>query len=81
MRKLIFAFLGVGCIGIIAGILSVLKWGIFAIYGEGLDVSRLSFYGLFALQHRGQESSGITSSDGTRIMSYKNMGLVTHLYS
>ncbi len=57
------------------------KCGIFAIYGKGLDVSRLSFYGLFALQHRGQESSGIASSDGKSIMSYKNTGLVTHVYS
>lgn len=57
------------------------KCGIFAIYGKGLDVSRLTFYGLFALQHRGQESSGIASSDGKHIMCYKNTGLVTHVYS
>lgn len=57
------------------------KCGIFAVYGKGLDVSRLSFYGLFALQHRGQESSGIASSDGKQIMCYKNTGLVTHVYS
>ena len=57
------------------------KCGVFAIYGKGMDVSRLSFYGLFALQHRGQESSGIASSDGNQIMCYKNTGLVTHVYS
>ncbi len=57
------------------------KCGVFAIYGKGMDVSRLSFYGLFALQHRGQESSGIASSDGKSIMCYKNTGLVTHVYS
>src|SRR3989344_2197352 len=57
------------------------KCGIFAIYCRGMDVSRLSFYGLFALQHRGQESSGIATSDGEKIMCYKNTGLVTHVYS
>src|SRR3989344_3604092 len=57
------------------------KCGIFGIYGKGLDVSRLSFYGLFALQHRGQESSGIATADGEKMMCYKNTGLVTHVYS
>ncbi len=57
------------------------KCGIFGIHGKGLDVSRLSFYGLFALQHRGQESSGIATGDGTKIQCYKNTGLVTHVYS
>lgn len=57
------------------------KCGIFGIYAKNLDVSRLTFYGLFALQHRGQESSGIATSDGNRIDCYKNMGLVTHVYN
>lgn len=57
------------------------KCAVFGIYGKGLDVSRLTFYGLFALQHRGQESSGIAAADGNRIDCYKNMGLVTHVYS
>jgi amidophosphoribosyltransferase len=57
------------------------KCGVFGIYGKGLDVSRLTFYGLFALQHRGQESSGIATADGNRIDCYKNMGLVTHVYN
>lgn len=57
------------------------KCGVFGIYGKNLDVSRLTFYGLFALQHRGQESSGIAVSDGNHIDSYKNMGLVTHVYN
>ncbi len=57
------------------------KCAVFGIYGKNLDVSRLTFYGLFALQHRGQESSGIATADGNRIDCYKNMGLVTHVYN
>lgn len=57
------------------------KCGVFGIYAKNLDVSRLTFYGLFALQHRGQESSGIATADGSRIDYYKNMGLVTHVYT
>ncbi len=56
------------------------KCAIFGIFGKGLDVSRLSFYGLFALQHRGQESSGISVSDGWKIEAHKHMGLVTQAY-
>src|SRR4051812_44312052 len=57
------------------------KCAVFGIYGKNLDVSRLSFYALFALQHRGQESSGIATSDGHHIDCYKNMGLVTQVYN
>jgi amidophosphoribosyltransferase len=57
------------------------KCGIFGIYGKNLDVSRLTFYALFALQHRGQESSGIATADGFHLSCYKNMGLVTHVYT
>src|SRR3989344_7139223 len=57
------------------------KCGIFGIYGKGLDVSPLTFFGLFSLQHRGQESSGIAVSDGQKIDSYSNVGLVTQVYS
>lgn len=56
------------------------KCGVFGIYGKGMDVSRLTFYGLFALQHRGQESSGIAVTDGNEIDCFKNTGLVTHAY-
>lgn len=57
------------------------KCAVFGIYGKELDVSRLSFYGLFALQHRGQEASGIAVSDGNEINFHKDLGLVTHVYS
>ena len=57
------------------------KCAVFGIYGKGLDVSRLTFYGLFALQHRGQESSGIAVGDGNELDCYKNAGLVTNVYN
>jgi amidophosphoribosyltransferase len=57
------------------------KCGVFGIYGKGLEASRLAFFGLYALQHRGQESSGIASSDGEKIYSYKNSGLVSQVFN
>src|SRR5450830_1709140 len=56
------------------------KCAVFGIYGKGLDVSRLTFFGLYALQHRGQESSGIASTDGEKIFCYKNNGLVSSVF-
>jgi amidophosphoribosyltransferase len=56
------------------------KCAVFGIYGKGLDVSRLTFFGLYALQHRGQESSGIASTDGKKIFCYKNNGLVSSVF-
>jgi len=57
------------------------KCGVFGIYGKGLDVSRLTFFGLYALQHRGQESSGIATADGEKIFCYKNSGLVSQVFN
>lgn len=57
------------------------KCAVFGVYGKDLEVSRLAFFGLFALQHRGQESSGIAVSDGVSLRVHKDMGLVTHVYS
>ncbi len=57
------------------------KCAVFGIYGKKLDVSRLTFFGLFALQHRGQESSGISVSNGYGIETYKNVGLVAQVYN
>lgn len=58
------------------------KCGIFGIFDRSgdLDVARLSFYGLFALQHRGQEGSGICTSDGERLYWHKGLGLVSQIY-
>ncbi len=55
--------------------------GVFGIYAPGRDVARLTFFGLYALQHRGQESAGIATSDGQRAYSYKNMGLVSQVFN
>ncbi len=55
--------------------------GIFGIYAPGRDVARLTFFGLYALQHRGQESAGITTSDGHSAYSHKDMGLVSQVFN
>ncbi len=54
--------------------------GVFGIYGPGEDVSRLTYFGLFALQHRGQESAGIAVSDGREVTVYREMGLVSQVF-
>ena len=54
--------------------------GIFGIYGPGEDVARQTFFGLYTLQHRGQESAGITVTDGARFHSHKDMGLVSQVF-
>lgn len=57
------------------------KCAVFGIYGKGLDVSRLTFFGLYALQHRGQENSGIASTDGNKIFCHKGTGLVAQVFN
>src|SRR3989338_4478009 len=57
------------------------KCAVFGVYGKGLDVARLSFFGLFALQHRGQESAGIATADGATITLHKGMGLVSQVFN
>jgi amidophosphoribosyltransferase len=54
--------------------------GVFGIYAPGEDVSRIAYFGLFALQHRGQESAGIAVTDGKRLYIHKEMGLVTQVF-
>ncbi|HOQ27460.1 MAG TPA: amidophosphoribosyltransferase [Armatimonadota bacterium] len=54
--------------------------GVFGICAPGEDVARLAYFGLFALQHRGQESAGIAVSDGRRLKVSKAMGLVTQVF-
>jgi amidophosphoribosyltransferase len=54
--------------------------GVFGIYAPGRDVARLTFFGLYALQHRGQESAGISVTDGIGMASHKGMGLVAQVF-
>lgn len=54
--------------------------GVFGIYAPGEDVARLTFFGLYALQHRGQESAGIAVSNGKQVNAHKAMGLVAQVF-
>lgn len=54
--------------------------GVFGIYAPELDVARLTYFALYALQHRGQESAGIASSDGTHIITLRDTGLVSQVF-
>jgi amidophosphoribosyltransferase len=54
--------------------------GVFGVWAPNEDVAKLAYYGLYALQHRGQESAGIAVSDGNRIVVHKEMGLVAQVF-
>lgn len=54
--------------------------GVFGIVAPNADVARLTFFGLYALQHRGQESAGIAVGNGRGIRHHKNMGLVAQVF-
>ena len=54
--------------------------GIAGVFAPGEDVARLIYFGLYALQHRGQESAGIAVGDGARISSHREMGLITGVF-
>jgi amidophosphoribosyltransferase len=59
--------------------------GVIGIYapeeGDGVDVARLAYFGLYALQHRGQESAGIAAADGERLRVHTRMGLVAQVFT
>ena len=55
--------------------------GVFGVYAPGVDVARLTFFALFALQHRGQESAGIATTDGKTLQVHAKMGLVSQVFS
>lgn len=55
--------------------------GVFGIYAPTEQVAKLAYFGLFALQHRGQESAGIATFDEGKIRCHKDMGLVSHVFS
>ncbi|WP_428845099.1 amidophosphoribosyltransferase [Corynebacterium uberis] len=54
--------------------------GVFGVWAPGEEVAKLTYFGLFALQHRGQEAAGIAVGDGERIIVYKDMGLVSQIF-
>jgi amidophosphoribosyltransferase len=53
---------------------------VFGVWAPGEDVAKLTYFGLYALQHRGQESAGIAVSNGRQILVYKDMGLVSQVF-
>src|SRR5205823_9399716 len=58
-----------------------LMCGVFGIYAPGEPVARLTYFGIYALQHRGQESAGIVAADERHGMSFhRNMGLVSQVF-
>jgi amidophosphoribosyltransferase len=54
--------------------------GVFGVYAPESEVSRLAYFALYALQHRGQESAGIAASEGGRIMTVRDVGLVSQVF-
>lgn len=54
--------------------------GVFGVFAPGEDVARMTYFGLHALQHRGQESAGIAVGDGKTVTTVKNLGLVTQVF-
>ena len=54
--------------------------GVFGVWAPGEDVAKLTYYGLYALQHRGQEAAGIAVADGSQILVFKDLGLVSQVF-
>ncbi|GAA1147221.1 amidophosphoribosyltransferase [Ornithinicoccus hortensis] len=54
--------------------------GVFGVWAPGEEVAKLAYYGLYALQHRGQEAAGIAASDGHSLLVYKDVGLVSQVF-
>jgi amidophosphoribosyltransferase len=54
--------------------------GVFGVWAPGEEVAKLTYFGLYALQHRGQESAGIAVSNGNSVVVYKDMGLVPQVF-
>ena len=54
--------------------------GVFGVWAPGEEVAKLTYFGLYALQHRGQEAAGIAVSDGSGVVVYKDLGLVAQVF-
>ena len=54
--------------------------GVFGVWAPGEDVAKLTYYGLYALQHRGQEAAGIAVADGSQVIVFKDLGLVSQVF-
>ena len=54
--------------------------GVFGVWAPGEEVAKLTFFGLYALQHRGQEAAGMAVSDGSSVLVYKDLGLVSQVF-
>ncbi|WP_086820260.1 amidophosphoribosyltransferase [Allokutzneria sp. NRRL B-24872] len=54
--------------------------GVFGVWAPGEEVAKLTFYGLYALQHRGQEAAGISVGDGSKVVVFKELGLVSQVF-
>jgi amidophosphoribosyltransferase len=54
--------------------------GIFGVWASGEEVAKLTYFGLYALQHRGQEAAGIAVSDGSSVVVFKDLGLVSQVF-
>ena len=54
--------------------------GVFGVWAPGEEVAKLTYFGLYALQHRGQEAAGIAVSDGVSVVVYKDLGLVSQVF-
>jgi amidophosphoribosyltransferase len=54
--------------------------GVFGVWAPGEEVAKLAYFGLFALQHRGQEAAGIAVSDGSQVLVFKDLGLVSQVF-
>ena len=54
--------------------------GVFGVWAPGEDVSKLTYYGLYALQHRGQEAAGIAVGNGDQVLVFKDLGLVSQVF-
>src|SRR5258705_2239238 len=54
--------------------------GVFGVWAPGEEVAKLTYYGLYALQHRGQEAAGIAVADGSQVIVFKDLGLVSQVF-